>query len=64
MAERLAQSGYAVLVINPFYRKKRAPTSPPNPDLDDPATRAAVMAMAAGLTADTALVDARALVRG
>jgi len=24
MAERLAQSGYAVLVINPFYRKKRS----------------------------------------
>lgn len=62
MAERLAQSGYAVLVVNPFYRMKRAPTSPPHPDLDDPATRAAVMGMAAGLTAKTAATDANALI--
>jgi carboxymethylenebutenolidase len=62
MAQRLAQSGYAVLVVNPFYRMKRAPTSPPHPNLDDPATRAAVMGMAAGLTAKTAATDANALV--
>jgi carboxymethylenebutenolidase len=27
MAKRLAESGYAVLVINPFYRAKKAPTA-------------------------------------
>src|ERR1700756_3412874 len=27
MAKRLAESGYAVLVINPFYRTKKAPTA-------------------------------------
>jgi carboxymethylenebutenolidase len=27
MAKRLAESGYAVLVINPFYRVKKAPTA-------------------------------------
>lgn len=27
MAKRLAQSGYAVLVVNPFYRVKKAPTA-------------------------------------
>ena len=27
MGKRLAQSGYAVLVVNPFYRTKRAPTA-------------------------------------
>lgn len=28
MAKRLAESGYAVLVVNPFYRAKKAPTAP------------------------------------
>ena len=27
MGKRLAESGYAVLVVNPFYRKQKAPTS-------------------------------------
>ncbi|MBI4893388.1 MAG: dienelactone hydrolase family protein [Acidobacteria bacterium] len=27
MGKRLAESGYAVLVVNPFYRSKKAPTS-------------------------------------
>ena len=27
MAKRLAQSGYSVLVVNPFYRTKKAPTA-------------------------------------
>src|SRR5215510_2933837 len=27
MGKRLAGSGYSVLVVNPFYRTKRAPTS-------------------------------------
>ena len=28
MAQRLAESGYSVLVVNPFYRQKKAPTAP------------------------------------
>jgi len=28
MGKRLAQEGYSVLVVNPFYRKQKAPTSP------------------------------------
>jgi carboxymethylenebutenolidase len=31
MATRLASSGYSVLVINPFYRTKKAPTAPEHP---------------------------------
>ena len=27
MGKRLAESGYSVLVVNPFYRMKKAPTS-------------------------------------
>jgi carboxymethylenebutenolidase len=62
MATRLAQSGYAVLVINPFYRTKRAPTSAEHADIDDPATRKALMALHDTLNADTSEVDAKAFV--
>jgi carboxymethylenebutenolidase len=62
MATRLAQSGYAVLVINPFYRTRRAPTSPEHADMDDPAMRAALMALHATLNADTLQFDAQAFV--
>lgn len=62
MATRLAESGYAVLVVNPFYRNQRAPTAPPHGGLDDPATRSALMALRGTLNADTAKVDARAFV--
>lgn len=62
MADRLAQSGYAVLVVNPFYRIKKAPTSPPNPDFNDPATRKALMGLMGSLTPEKTVTDARALV--
>jgi len=62
MAKRLAGSGYAVLVVNPFYRAKRAPTAPPNPDFNDPRTREALMALKATLTPETVPVDAKAFV--
>ncbi len=62
MGKRLAESGYAVLVVNPFYRTKRAPTAPEHADFEDPATRAALMALAASLTAQTAVTDAKAFV--
>jgi carboxymethylenebutenolidase len=60
MGKRLAQEGYAVLVVNPFYRKLKAPTAPPNPDFDNPATRDALMALMQSLTAETAALDAKA----
>jgi carboxymethylenebutenolidase len=62
MGRRLAESGYSVLVVNPFYRTKHAPTSPENPDFNDPATRAALVALAGTLTPQTAVTDARAFV--
>jgi len=62
MGRRLAESGYSVLVVNPFYRAKHAPTSPDNPDFNDPPTRAALMALAGSLTPQTAVTDARAFV--
>jgi len=62
MATRLAQSGYAVLVVNPFYRSQRAPTAPEHADFDDPKTREALMALHATLTPETNRVDAKAFV--
>jgi len=62
MGKRLAESGYAVLVVNPFYRTKRAPTAPEHADFNDPATRSALMALHDTLTAATALTDARVFV--
>lgn len=62
MATRLAESGHAVLVINPFYRTQRAPTAPEHPDFNDPATRTALMSLAGSLNAQTAVTDAAAFV--
>jgi carboxymethylenebutenolidase len=62
MATRLAESGYSVLVINPFYRTQKAPTAPDHPDFNDPATRQTLMTLAGTLTPDTAVTDAKAFV--
>lgn len=62
MATRLAESGYSVLVINPFYRTNKAPTAPDHPDFNDPATRQALMALAGTLSPTTADTDAKAFV--
>src|ERR1700678_4737010 len=62
MATRLAGSGYAVLVINPFYRTKKAPTAPDHPDFNDPATRDALMSLMHSLSPATAVTDAKAFV--
>jgi len=62
MGKRLAQSGYAVLVVNPFYRQQKAPTAPEHPDFNDPATRAALMALMGALTPETSFTDAKAFV--
>ena len=58
MGKRLAESGYSVLVVNPFYRVKKAPTAPngaatPIPD---------VMPLAKGLNETTQMTDAKAFI--
>jgi len=62
MGKRLAESGYAVLTINPFYRKQHAPTAPEHPDFNDPATRTALFGLMGALTPETAVTDAKAFV--
>jgi len=58
MAKRLAGSGYSVLVVNPYYRKQRAPVAPEHADFDDPATRDALMSLRNSLTPATTQTDA------
>jgi carboxymethylenebutenolidase len=62
MGKRLAESGYSVLVINPFYRLQKAPTAPEHADFTDPPTRAALMKQAGSLNPQTAEVDAKAFI--
>ncbi|MGE3959603.1 MAG: dienelactone hydrolase family protein [Vicinamibacterales bacterium] len=62
MGKRLAESGYAVLVVNPFYRQKRAPVVPAGANFADQATRDIVMPLAGALNATTHTTDAKAFV--
>jgi carboxymethylenebutenolidase len=62
MGKRLAESGYAVLTVNPFYRQKKAPVVPPGSSFADQSTRDIVMPLAQGLNATTNTTDAKAFV--
>lgn len=62
MGKRMAESGYSVLTVNPFYRVQKAPTSPPNPNFGDPATRDSLMKLMNALTPATHNTDAKAFV--
>ena len=62
MARRLAESGYAVLVPNPFYRTRPAPVVPAGATLQDDKTRTTLFALMGTLSAQTHLTDARAFI--
>jgi len=62
MGKRLAESGYSVLVVNPFYRTKKAPTAAEHADFNDPATRKALMDLRNTLSQTTATTDAKAFI--
>jgi carboxymethylenebutenolidase len=59
MGRRLAAEGYVVLVPNPFYRNAKAPVVDGSFDFSKPEDRAKVMPMAAALTADANISDAK-----
>src|SRR6201981_3640961 len=58
MGKRLAESGYSVLVVNPFYRTKKAPTA------DDGAATPIqqLMPLAQSLNETTHMTDAKAFI--
>ena len=58
MGKRLAESGYSVLVVNPFYRAKKAPTADggANTSIQD------LMPLARALNETTHITDAKAFI--
>jgi carboxymethylenebutenolidase len=62
MGKRLAESGYSVLVVNPFYRSKKAPVVAEGAKFSDPAVSAAVRQLAGALNPTTQVTDAKAFV--
>ncbi|MBV1877884.1 MAG: dienelactone hydrolase family protein [Pseudomonadales bacterium] len=62
MARRLAESGYAVLAVNPYYRNASSPVIPLNASFQDQATRDIVLPMARSLSSATTVKDAKAFV--
>jgi carboxymethylenebutenolidase len=62
MGRRLAESGYSVLVVNPYYRSAVAPVVPAGASFQDPSVRDVVLPLARELNAETHMTDARAFV--
>ena len=62
MASRLAESGYAVLCINPYYRDATAPVVTVGESFQDEATRQKVLPMFQHLSPETHVRDARAFI--
>ncbi len=58
MGKRLAESGYSVLVVNPFYRVKKAPTA----ENGGATPIQQVMPLAQGLSETTHMTDAKAFI--
>ena len=58
MGKRLAESGYSVLVVNPFYRAKKAPTA----EAGAATPIAQVRPLAQGLNETTQMTDAKAFI--
>ena len=62
MGDRLASSGYAVLVVNPYYRQAQAPVVPEGASFRDASTRETVMPLYQSLSAEGNVTDAKAFV--
>jgi carboxymethylenebutenolidase len=62
MGKRLAQSGYAVLTVNPFYRLQRAPILQEGQTFQDPDVRQRLMGLTRGFSHQTRSSDATALI--
>ena len=63
MGRRLAESGYSVLVVNPYYRSRRAPVLPEGATFQEPETRSTLGPLMGSLNAGTHVTDATAFVR-
>ena len=62
MGKRLAESGYSVLVVNPYYRTHKGQIVPDGKTFRDPGIRDLLMPHARSLSPDTCVSDGRACV--
>jgi carboxymethylenebutenolidase len=62
MGKRLAESGYSVLVVNPYYRTARGQVLPEGKTFRDPGVRELLMPHAQTLSPATCVSDGRAFV--
>ncbi len=62
MGKRLAESGYSVLVVNPYYRTVKGQVVPDGKGFRDPGIRELLMPHARSLSPETCVADGRAYV--
>lgn len=62
MGKRLAESGYSVLVVNPYYRTVKGQVVPDGKGFRDPGIRELLMPHARSLSPETCVTDGRAYV--
>ena len=62
MGKRLAESGYSVLVVNPYYRTHKGQIIPDGKGFRDPGIRDLLMPHARSLSPETCVTDGRAYV--
>jgi carboxymethylenebutenolidase len=63
MGKRLAQSGYTVVVVNPYYRTARGEVIRPGESFGDPAVRERLMPHARSLSPETCVSDGGAFIK-
>lgn len=62
MGKRLAEAGYSVLVVNPYYRTHKGQIIPDGKGFRDPGMRELLMPHAQSLSPETCVTDGRAFV--
>ncbi len=62
MGERLAGSGYSVLVVNPYYRQVKGPVLAEGESFSDPAVRERLTPYSQSLSPETQVTDTKAFV--
>jgi len=63
MGKRLAESGYSVLVVNPYYRTAKGPVIEDGESFGEPAVRERLMPHARSLSPETCVSDGHAFVK-
>ena len=63
ISRRLAQSGYSVLVVNPYYRTAKGSVITAGESFSDPAVRERLMPHARSLSPETTVTDGKAYVK-